>query len=97
MMGSKGLTYWTSETVLDRSEIAGYPQGSPPATNYVGCEARRRTCSEHETGTEELCEIKWDNHIVGMTESNERELKQLAILQKTTDATEHEQRLKGKS
>jgi hypothetical protein len=27
--------------------------------------AGRRTCSERETGTEELCEIKWDYHIVG--------------------------------
>ncbi len=42
-------------------------QGSPPATDYAGCEARKRTCSEHETGTEELCEIKWDYHIVGTT------------------------------
>jgi hypothetical protein len=31
----------------------------------VGCEARRRTCSERETRTEELYEIKWDYHIVG--------------------------------
>jgi hypothetical protein len=37
--------------------------GLPPAANY---EASRRTCSEHETGTEELCEIKWDYHIVSM-------------------------------
>jgi hypothetical protein len=36
-----------------------------PAANYIGCEAGRRTCSERETGTEELCEIKWDYHIVG--------------------------------
>ncbi len=27
----------------------------------------RRTCSELETGTEELCAIKWDYHIVSMT------------------------------
>jgi hypothetical protein len=38
----------------------------PTAADYVGC-AERRTCSEHETGTEELCEIKWDYHIVGTT------------------------------
>ncbi len=37
----------------------------PPAADPVGCEARRRTCSECETGTEKLCEIKWDYHIVG--------------------------------
>jgi hypothetical protein len=43
---------------------AGSPQGSPPAVDYVGCEARRKTCSEREIGTEELCEIKWDYHIV---------------------------------
>jgi hypothetical protein len=51
--------------VNECSEIAGSPQGSPPATDYVGCEARRRNCGEHETGTEELCEIKWDYYIVG--------------------------------
>jgi hypothetical protein len=62
IMGSKWLTHWTSETVYNCSEIAGSPQGSPPAADYVGCEARR---SERETGTEELCEIKWDYHIVG--------------------------------
>jgi hypothetical protein len=39
----------------------------PPEADYVGCEAGRRTCREHETGTEELCEIKWDYHIVGTT------------------------------
>jgi hypothetical protein len=58
MTGSKGLTHWTSETVYECSEIAGSPQGSPPAAELVGCEAGRRTCSESETGTEELCEIK---------------------------------------
>jgi hypothetical protein len=45
--------------------IAGSPQGSPLAADSVGCEAGRGTCSERETGTEELCEIKWDYHIVG--------------------------------
>jgi hypothetical protein len=33
----------------------------------VGFEAGRRTCSEREIGTEELCEIKWDYHIVSTT------------------------------
>jgi hypothetical protein len=43
------------------------PQGSPPpAADYVGCEAGRRTCSKRETVIVELCEIKWDYHIVGM-------------------------------
>ncbi len=65
MMGSEGLTHWTSETVYECSEIAGSPQGSPPAADYGGCEARKRTCSERETRTEELCEIKWDCHILG--------------------------------
>ncbi len=67
MMGSKGLPHWTSETVYECSEIAGSPQGSPPAADYVSCEARRRTCSECETGTEELCEMKWDYQIVSTT------------------------------
>jgi hypothetical protein len=66
MTGSKGLTHWTSETVCEFSEIAGSAIGGyPPAANFVDCEARWRTCSERETGTEELCEIKWDYHIVG--------------------------------
>jgi hypothetical protein len=38
----------------------------PPAVDYVS-EAGRRTCSECDTGTEELCEIKWYYHIVGTT------------------------------
>jgi hypothetical protein len=49
------------------SEIAGFPQGSPPAADYVSSEAGRRTFSERETRTGKLCEIKWDYHIVGMT------------------------------
>jgi hypothetical protein len=39
---------------------------SPPAADFFSCEARRRTSNERETGTEELCEIKWDYHIVSM-------------------------------
>jgi hypothetical protein len=39
MTGSKGLTQWTNETVYKCSEISGSPQGSPPAADYVGCEA----------------------------------------------------------
>jgi hypothetical protein len=66
MTGSKRVDHWTSGTVYEGNEIAGSPQGSPPAADYVGCEAGRTTCSEHETGTEELCEIKWDYHTVGM-------------------------------
>ncbi len=64
MTGSKGLTRWTSETVCECSEIEGSSQGSPPAADYVSCEAGRRTCRERENGTEELCVIKWDYHIV---------------------------------
>jgi hypothetical protein len=60
------VVHWTSETWCECSEIAGSPQGSPPVDDYVSCEAGRRNGSEHETGTEELCEIKWDYHIVGM-------------------------------
>jgi hypothetical protein len=63
--GSKWVVHWTSETWYECSEIACSLQGFPPAADYVNCEARRRTCSEHETGTEELFEIKWDYHIVG--------------------------------
>jgi hypothetical protein len=67
MTGSKRVTHWTSGPVCECSEIAGSPQDSLPAANYVGCEVGRRACSEPETGTEELYEIKWDYHIVGMT------------------------------
>ncbi len=59
MMGSKQVVHCTSETWCECSEIAGSAQGSPPpVADSVSCEAGRRTCSEHETGTEELCEIK---------------------------------------
>jgi hypothetical protein len=66
IMGCKQVDHWTSETVYECGEIAGSPQVYPQASYYVGCEAGKRTCSEHETRTEELCEIKWDYHIVGM-------------------------------
>jgi hypothetical protein len=48
------------------NEIAGSRQGSSSAANSVSCEAVRETCSERETGTGKLCEIKWDYHINGM-------------------------------
>jgi hypothetical protein len=67
MMGSKWVDHWTNETVYEWSEIAGSPQGSSPAADYVGFEAGRRTCSEREIGTEELCQIKRDYHIVSTT------------------------------
>ncbi len=67
MTGSKWVDHWTSGTVYECSETAGSPQGSLPAADYVGCKDGMRTCSERETGTEELCEIKWDYHIAGMT------------------------------
>jgi hypothetical protein len=68
MTGSKRVDHWTSRTVYECSEIAGSPQAPPPpAADYVGCAVERRTCSERETGTEELCEIKWDYHIIGTT------------------------------
>jgi hypothetical protein len=64
MTGSKQVDHWTSGTVFECSEIAGFPQASTPAADHVCSGAGRRTCSERETGTEELCEIKWDYHIV---------------------------------
>ncbi len=67
MTGSKRADHWTCGTVYECSEIADSPQGFPLAADYVGCEAGWRTCSERENGTEEMCEIKWDYHIVGMT------------------------------
>ena len=35
MTGSKWLDHWTSVAVYECSEIAGSPQGSPPAADYV--------------------------------------------------------------
>jgi hypothetical protein len=64
MTGSKQVLHWTSETWCECSEIAGSPQDSPSTADYVSCEAGRRACSERETVTEELCEIKWDYYIV---------------------------------
>ncbi len=61
------MDHWTGGTVFECSEIAGSPQGSPPAADYVGSEAGRAICSERENGTGKLCEIKWDYHIVGTT------------------------------
>jgi hypothetical protein len=57
-MGSKQVDHLASGTVFECSEIAGSPQGSPPAANFVGYEARRKTGNVRETRTEELCEIK---------------------------------------
>jgi hypothetical protein len=37
---------------------------APKQLTMLVCEARRRTASERETRTEELCEVKWDYHIV---------------------------------
>ncbi len=42
MTRSKRVVYWTSETWCECSDIAGSPQDSPPAVDYVGCEAGRR-------------------------------------------------------
>jgi hypothetical protein len=56
MMGSKQVDQWTSRTMYECSEIAGSAQAPPPppAADYVGFEAGRRTCSERGTGIEEL-------------------------------------------
>jgi hypothetical protein len=77
MTGSNRVNHWSSGTVCECSEIVSSSQGSPPAADYVGCEAGRRTCSERETRTEELCEIKWDYHIVRLvTVRDEARLRQ---------------------
>jgi hypothetical protein len=65
MTRNKRVVHWTSGTWCECSEIAGSAQGSPPAADSVSCEAGRRTRSERETRTEELCEIKLAFHIVG--------------------------------
>jgi hypothetical protein len=64
MMGSKRVDRWTSGTVYEYSEIAGSRQGSPqqPAMSVVKMEGG--PAASMKLG-EELCEIKWDYHIVG--------------------------------
>jgi hypothetical protein len=65
-MGSKQVVHWTSKTLWESCEIAGSPQGSPPAADFLGCETRRETCSERETGTGKLCDqVDLGVHIVG--------------------------------
>jgi hypothetical protein len=50
MMGSIEVDHWTSGTVYECSEIAGSPQGSPPAADYVGCEAERGPAASVKPG-----------------------------------------------
>jgi hypothetical protein len=66
VMGSNRVVHWTSKRWWEWSEIAGSPQGYPPAADSAGCEAGRGTCSKHETRTEELCDqVNPGLHIVG--------------------------------
>ncbi len=52
--------------MVESCEIAGSPQSSPPAAESFGCEARRETCSERETGTGKLHDqVDLGLHIVG--------------------------------
>jgi hypothetical protein len=48
MKGSKRVDHWTSGTVCECSDIAGSPQGSPPAADYVNNDQSRlgHQCSE---------------------------------------------------
>jgi hypothetical protein len=39
MTGSKRVDHWASGTVYECGEIADTPQGSPPAADYVSCQA----------------------------------------------------------
>jgi hypothetical protein len=62
---------WVSTGPVRHSENevrlqALYRAPPPPAADSVGYEAGRETCSERETRTGKLCEIKWDYHIVSM-------------------------------
>ncbi len=66
MTGSKRVDHWTTETVFMNAVRLQALHRAPPVADYVGCEARENL-SEGETGTEELGEIKWRYHIVGMT------------------------------
>ncbi len=57
-----------SEHFCSKTALTGESQfhtSTPPAADSVGCEAGRETCGKRETGTGQLCEIKWDYHIVG--------------------------------
>ncbi len=67
MTGSKQVNHWNLELCMNAVRLQAPHRAPPhPAADYVSYEAGRRTCSKRETGTEELCEIKWDYHIVGM-------------------------------
>jgi hypothetical protein len=65
MMGSKQVDHWTSQTVYKCIEITSSPQGSPQQSTMLV--VKLEGYSEREIRTEELCEIKWDFHIVSMT------------------------------
>jgi hypothetical protein len=50
MMGSKQVVHWTSETWYECSEIAGSPQGSPPAADYVVVKSEGRPAASVKPG-----------------------------------------------
>jgi hypothetical protein len=66
MMGGKQVVHWTSETWCECSEIAGSPQGSPQQPTMQVVKSEGGPAASVKPG-EELCEIKWDYHIVGTT------------------------------
>jgi hypothetical protein len=66
MTGSKRVDYWTCGTVYECSEIAGYPQGSPPAAEMSVVKPEGEPAASVKPG-QKSCEIKWDYHIVGTT------------------------------
>ncbi len=71
MTGSKCVDHWTSGPVqlcINVVSLQALHRARPPPPSSQLCRlAEKRLCSEHETGIEELCEIKWDYHIVCMT------------------------------
>ncbi len=50
--GSKQVVHWTSETWWERSEIAGSPQGSPPAADSVVVKPEGRPAESMKPGQE---------------------------------------------
>jgi hypothetical protein len=62
IMGSKWVDHWTIGAVCGTVRLQALHRSLPPppphSNRVCGCEAGRRICSECETCTEKLCEIK---------------------------------------
>ncbi len=64
---------------------------APPSSRLRSCEYGRGTCSEHETRTEDLCEIKWDYHIVGTKPASDEATEMINHVRVTNVARQRQQ------